>query len=227
MKAVMTSEIDRYNLGRKYMQLDSRALLFTLAAAILSGILAWLTPAWQNSRPNLTGALKEGGRGTSSGRGRHRLRNVLVAAEIALAVVLLVGAGLMVRGFRTMLDYGVKLEPATLLTLRLAITENKYREPHQVAGFYHEVLNRIGKLSGVRSAVVASALPYSDHSNGRNFAIEGQPLEAGHPPTGMYHPSNAPCFGTLHITLRTRRLLDDRDRPGAPQPAFTRASISR
>jgi putative ABC transport system permease protein len=227
MKNGMPPEIQRYILGWKEIHLDSRALLFTLAAAILSGILAGLTPAWQCSRPNLTGALKEGGRGTSSGRGRHRLRNVLVAAEIALAVVLLVGAGLMVRGFRSMLDYGVKLEPSTLLTLRLAITDNKYREPHQVAGFYHEVLDRIAAIPGVRSAVVATALPYSDHSNGRNFTIEGQPLEPGNPPAGMYQVVNAAYFETLHIPLRAGRLMSDRDSADAPKVAFISERMSR
>jgi putative ABC transport system permease protein len=155
------------------------------------------------------------------------LRNVLVAAEIALAVVLLVGAGLMVRGFRNMLDYGVKMEPATLLTLRLAITDNKYREPHQVAGFYHEVLDRIGGLPGVRSAVVATALPYSDHSNGRNFVIEGQPLEAGNPPTGMYQVVSAGYFETLHIPLRAGRFMSDHDGADAPKVAFISERMSR
>jgi putative ABC transport system permease protein len=227
MKAGMPPEIERYILGWKDIQLDSRALLFTLAAAILSGILAGLTPAWQCSRPNLTGALKEGGRGTSSGRGRHRLRNILVGAEIALAVVLLVGAGLMVRGFRNLLDYGVRLEPSTLLTMRLAITDNKYREPHQQTAFYHEVLDRIGALPGVRSAIVATALPYSDHSSGRNFTIEGQPVEAGNPPIGMYQAVSPGYFETLHIPLRSGRLLSDRDGADAPKVAFISERMAR
>ncbi len=220
MKGGMPPEIERYILGWKDIQLDSRALLFTLAAAILSGILAGLTPAWQCSRPNLTGALKEGGRGTSSGRGRHRLRNVLVGAEIALAVVLLVGAGLMVRGFRTLLDYGARLEPSTLLTMRLAVTENKYREPHQMAGFYREILDRIGRLPGVRSAIVATALPYSDHSSGRIFTIEGQPVEAGNQPAGMYQAVSPGYFETLRIPLVAGRLLNDRDGADAPKVVF-------
>ncbi|HEY6393652.1 MAG TPA: ABC transporter permease [Bryobacteraceae bacterium] len=227
MKAGMPPEIERYILGWKDIHLDSRALLFTLAAAILSGILAGLTPAWQCSRPNLTGALKEGGRGTSSGRGRHRLRNVLVASEIALAVVLLVGAGLMVRGFRTLLDNGVKLEPATLLTMRLAITDNKYHERHQQAGFYRDVLDRIGGIPGVRSAVVATAMPYSDHSSGRILTIEGQPVEAGNPPIGMYQAVSAGYFETLHIPLRAGRLLSDRDGADAPKVAFISERMAR
>ena len=163
-------------------------------AAVVSGILAGLAPAWQCSRPNLTDALKEGGRGGSTGGARHRLRNILVAAEVALAVVLLVGAGLMVRGFRTLVDNGERLEPATLLTMRLALTDNKYHEPYQRTAFYRDVLDRIRVLPGVRSATAVSALPYSDHSSGRGFTIEGRPVEPGQLPSGMYQVDHPGLF---------------------------------
>src|SRR5439155_26303699 len=101
-------------LGCRQMDLGGRALLFTLAAAVASGVLAGLAPAWQCSRPNFSNVLKEGGRGGTVGKSRHRLRNILVASEIALAVVLLVGAGLMVRGFRGMVRDGVVWEASTL-----------------------------------------------------------------------------------------------------------------
>ena len=217
MQNGMPPEIQRYILGWNQMQLDSRALLFTLAAAILSGILAGLSPAWQCSRPNLTFALKEGGRSSSVGRGRQRLRNILVAAEVALAVVLLVGASLMVRGFRTLVHNSEALEPSTLLTLRLAITDNKYREKYQVAEYYRQVLERIQAIPGVRSAVAVSALPYSDHSSGRNFTIEGRAVEPGDQPNGMYQVASSGYFATLHIPLREGRLIDQSDGPNAPK----------
>ncbi|HEX4595687.1 MAG TPA: ABC transporter permease [Bryobacteraceae bacterium] len=219
MQNGMPPEIQRYILGWKDMQLDSRALLFTLAAAILSGILAGLSPAWQCSQPNLTFALKEGGRSSSGGRARQRLRNILVASEVALAVVLLVGASLMVRGFSSMVKTGQALEPSTLLTLRLAITENKYREKYQVAEFYRQVLERIQAVPGVRSAVAVSALPYSDHANGRNFSIEGRAAEPGDQPTGMYQVASPGYFETLHIPLRAGRYLNKSDGTDAPKVA--------
>src|SRR4029077_17799808 len=135
MKGGMPPEIQRYILGWKDISLDARTLLFALLAAVTAGILAGLAPAWQCSRPNLVNALKDGGRGASSGGSHHRLRNILVAAEVALAVVLLVGAGLMVRGFRPQVDCGKNPEPASLLPLRLAIPDNKYHEPHQRNAF--------------------------------------------------------------------------------------------
>jgi putative ABC transport system permease protein len=216
IKAGMPTEIERYILGWKDISMDTRTLGFTLLAVVMSGVLAGLAPAWQCSRPNLTDSLKEGGRGSSAGRGRHALRNVLVSAEIALAVVLLAGAGLMVRGFQTMLKHGAELEPDTLLTLRLALTDNKYEQPRQKSGFYRQVLERIAAIPQVRSAAAASAMPYSQHSTGRDFTIEGRPVEPGDPPNGRYQVVSANFFETLHVPLRAGRFLNAGDGPEAP-----------
>jgi putative ABC transport system permease protein len=216
----MPPEIERYILGWKDIQMDTRTLLFTLAAAVLSGILAGLAPAWQCSRPNLTDALKEGGRGGSTGGARHRLRNILVASEVALAVILLVGAGLMVRGFRKLVENGERLEPATLLTMRLSLTDNKYHEPFQRIAYYRDVLDRIRVLPGVRSAAAITALPYSDHSNGRGFTIEGRPVESGPLPNAMYQATTPAYFELVHIPLVAGRLLAETDGPDAPKVAL-------
>ena len=184
---------------------------------MVSGILAGLAPAWQCSRPNLTDSLKEGGRGSSVGRGHHRMRNFLVGAEIALAVVLLVGAGLMVRGFHNLLNNGEKLEPATMLNMRLAITANKYREPHQIEAFYRQVLERIAQLPGVKSAVAVTALPYSDHSSGRFFSIEGRPAERGIQPVATYQATSSKFFEAFHVPLEAGRFLGESDGADAPK----------
>ena len=223
----MPPEVMRYIIGFKDMDLDSRALAFTVLAAVVSGILAGLAPAWQCSRPNLTDSLKEGGRGSSVGRGRHRLRNILVGAEIALAVILLVGAGLMVRGFHTLLNNGERMEPDTLLTMRLAITSNKYREPHQIEAFYHQVLDRITPLPGVKSAVAVTALPYSGHSNGRYFTIEGRQLDRGVQPDAMYQATSSKYFDLVHIPLRDGRLLSESDGAEAPKVALVSEKMAR
>jgi putative ABC transport system permease protein len=216
-KGGMPPEIQRYILGWKDIGLDSRTLLFALAASLLSGILAGLAPACQGSRPNLTDALKDGGRGASSGGSHHRLRNLLVGGEVALAVVLLVGAGLMVRGFRTLVDYGQKLEPSTLLTLRLALTDNKYHEPYQRTAFYRGILDRIRSVPGVRTVAAVSALPYSDHSSGRGFTIEGRPVEPGQLPSGMYQVTTPAYFDTVHLPLIAGRFLTEGDGADSPK----------
>ncbi len=220
LRGGMPAEIERYILGFKDIRLDGRTLLFTLLAAVASGILAGLAPAWQSSHPNLTDALREGGRGSSTGRAGQRLRNILVASEMAMAVVLLVGAGLMVRGFNSMLDRGKTIEPETLLTLRLAITDNKYHEKPQIVDFYRRVLERIQALPGVRSAAAVTTLPYSDHSEGRDFTIEGRTVEPGDQPNGMYQVTSPEYFATVRVPLREGRFLLPSDGPTAPPVAL-------
>jgi len=211
MQAGMPAEVRRYVLGFNDMSLDYRTLLFTGIAAVLSGIVAGVAPAWQCSHPNLSAALKEGGRSTSVGKGRQHVRNALVAIEVALALVLLVGAGLMVRGFRTLVKTGESMEPATLLTFRLSITEQKYREEYQVSDYYRQVIDRVKVLPGVRSVVAVSALPYGNHSSTRFFTVKGRQVEPGNQPWAMYQVTTPGFFETLHLPLRAGRLLNERD----------------
>jgi putative ABC transport system permease protein len=216
----MPPEIERYIVGWSDMRLDTRALAFTMLAALASGIVAGLAPAWQNSRPNLTDALREGGRGSSGSRRRHLLRNVLVGAEIALAVVLLIGASLMFRGFHSILATGERIDPSTLLMLRLGLTESKYKEPHQIAAFYQNVLQRLNALPGVRAAAAVTSMPYSDHSNWREFSIEGQPVEPGNVPNAMFQVASPDYFSTVRVALREGRYLTSGDGPDAPPVAL-------
>ena len=120
VKAGVPGEMRQYMPGWADIGLSGRALLFALAVTLLSGIVAGLAPALRSGRASLTDSLKDGGIAVSSGRGRRRLRGVLVVAEIALATVLVLGAGLMVRSFRESLNGRTRMEPATLLTLRLS-----------------------------------------------------------------------------------------------------------
>ena len=215
----MPPEIERFIVGWSEIGLDGRALAFTMAAALTSGIVAGLAPAWQNSRPDLTDALREGGRSSSGSRRRHLLRNTLVGAEIALAVVLLVGASLMFRGFHNLLATGQKLEPSTLLTLRLALTEAKYKEPHQIASFYQDLLTRLNALPGVRSAAAVTSMPYSDHSSWREFTIQGREVDPNRTLEAMYQVTSAEYFGTARVPLRSGRFLNQTDGPDAPPVA--------
>ncbi|MEO8593097.1 MAG: ABC transporter permease [Candidatus Solibacter sp.] len=219
MKAGMPAEIERYILGWKDIQLDLRTLAFTLLAALLSGVLAGLAPAWQCSRPNLTDSLKEGGRGGTAGHARHRLRNILVAAEVALAVVLLAGAGLMVRGFRTMVETGERLDPASILTMRISLTDSKYPEAFQRHAFYRDLLGRIRTIPGVRTAAAVTTLPYSNSSQGRIFTIEGRTVEPDQLPQGMYQVATPSYFELARIPLVAGRFLTESDGADAPKVA--------
>jgi putative ABC transport system permease protein len=226
MRGGMPAEIERYILGWKDISLDTRTLLFTLLAAVASGILAGLAPAWQCSRPNLTDALKEGGRGGTTGGARHRLRNLLVASEIALAVVLLVGAGLMVRGFRALVGTGARLEPESLLTLRISLTDTKFPQAFQRVAFYRDLLERVNAIPSVRGAAVVTALPYANHSQNRIFTIEGRPAEPDQLPRGMYQATTPGYFNLVHLPLVTGRFLSDGDGTDAPKVALVSSRMA-
>ena len=223
----MPPEVEKYIVGWRSIHLDGRALGFTLLAAVTAGILAGFAPAWQSSRTNINDTLKQGGRGASEGSSRHRLRNILVASEITLSVVLLVGASLMIRGVHSMVNGASAVQPETLLRMRLALTENRYREPHQVAGFYRDVLRRLQVLPGVHSAFAVSAIPYSQHSSGRNFEIEGRAPTTDGTLGAMYQAVSPNYFQTLHVRLIAGRLLDSGDGPDAPPVAVISEQLAR
>jgi putative ABC transport system permease protein len=213
IRAGMPPRIGRYILGWQDMGIDYRTLGFMLLAAVASGLLAGIAPAWQCSRPSLTENLRDGGRGSSAGRSRRRLRSVLVGFEIALAVVLLVGASLMVRGFQSLVNTANNLDPATMLSLRLTLTDTKYHEDHQVVAFYSEALRRLNALPGVKSAVAVTALPYSGHASGSGFTIEGRPFERGDQPSCQLQSVSDRYFQTLGIPLRSGRFIGAGDGP--------------
>jgi putative ABC transport system permease protein len=143
------------------------------------------------------------------------MRSALLAAEIALTVVLLVGAGLMIRGFRTLVGGKAAIDPATLLTLRVEIGDAQYRTPVEVAEFYRQALERIAALPGVQAAAAASALPYSRHAQFSAFAIRGEAAQPARPPSAQLQAVSPDYFRTMHIPLQAGRLLSDRDGPGA------------
>jgi putative ABC transport system permease protein len=225
--AGMPPRIGKYILGWEYMRLDFRAMGFMLAAAVGAGLIAGLAPAWQCSRPNLTENLRDGGRGSSGSRARRRLRGVLVAAEISLAVVLLVGASLMVRGFQALVAGAARLEPATLLSMRLALTDAKYHENNQMRGFYDDILRRINALPGVKSATAVTALPYSGHSSGRGFTIEGRAIERGIQPGCQLQNVSAKYFQTLHVPLISGRFLSEGDGADSPRVAVVSQRLAQ
>lgn len=161
--------------GLKHLQVDSRVFLFTLAAAIATGIITGLVPAWHLSRPNVNDALKEGGRSSSLSVGRNRLRRLLVISEVALSLVLLVGAGTMVKGFQAMVASDMGFDRSHVLTFHVALPEAKYRDKDRVRAYYDRVLRDIGALPGVESAACVTSLPSGWNWNWVEYAAEGKP----------------------------------------------------
>lgn len=227
IRAGMPARVARFISGWDQIHLDVRTMIFMALAAVAAGLIAGAAPAWQCSRPNLNENLREGGRGSSSGRARRRLRSVLVGAEIALAVVLLVGASLMVRGFQALVRGAENLEPASLLCLRVALTDTKYRTDPQILAFYDDALQRMNALPGVKSAVAVTALPYSGHSSGRYVTVEGRPIQRGDQPSCQLQNVSPRYFETLHLPLRAGRFLSAGDGPDSPRVGVISERMAR
>jgi putative ABC transport system permease protein len=155
--------------------LDGRVLGFTTGVALLTGLIFGAAPALQASRVDLNEALKEGGRDVS-GAGRHRLLRSLVVAEVALSLVLLIGAGLMMRSFMRLQGANPGLNPENLLTLQVDLPGAKYNTPEKRRTFYKELLERVGALPGVEEAGAVSNLPLGDGAWGRSLTVEGFPV---------------------------------------------------
>jgi putative ABC transport system permease protein len=138
---------------------DSTVLAFTLAVSLLAGVLFGLTPAFQVSRPDLNAVLRSEGRGSTSGRARTRFRSLLVVSQVALSMVLLIGAGLLVRNFIQLRNTNPGFDARNLLTMNIALPPTRYSTGPQMIAFYRELVRQVSALPGVRSAAMSSALP--------------------------------------------------------------------
>jgi putative ABC transport system permease protein len=197
------------------VRLNPTVLLFTLIVTTMTGILFGLSPAILASRSKLDDALKLSSSRSTSGHEQHRIRSILVTTEIALAVVVLIGAGLLARSFIYLNFVNPGFDPHHLLTLRISLSGNAYSKPEQQAAFYEQLLEHARALPSIQSADASSGLPPTGWGSGRAIDVEGQP-EA---PPGL-RPS-APCdvvspgyFRTLRIPLVAGRLFSEQDRPG-------------
>ena len=207
--------------GLKHLQVDSRVFLFTLAAAIATGITTGLVPAWHLSRPNVNDALKEGGRSSSLSVGRNRLRRLLVISEVALSLVLLVGAGTMVKGFQAMVASDMGFDRSHVLTFHVALPEAKYRDKDRVRAYYDRVLRDIGALPGVESAACVTSLPSGWNWNWVEYAAEGKPPAApGETPSAISQVVTPGFFSALRVPLRRGRLVSEQDGRDGPAVAI-------
>lgn len=162
---------------------DARVALFTLALSLVSGLLYGLIPALRSGVRELGTVLKEGGRSATAGRERHVLRHALVAGQVALALLLLVGAGLMVRSFDRLanVDPGFRADGRTL-TFGVSLPETKYPDHDSVDRFYTRLIEDLSGLPGVERAAAGSSVPLSGNHSGSGHMVEDHPIEEGQPP---------------------------------------------
>lgn len=223
----MPSDVARYIAGWDTIQLDGRALCFTLAIAICSGVLSGLIPALR-TRPDVNDALKEGARGTSAGRGRLRSRSVLVVAQITAAMVLLAGAGLMLRGSRALVQINKIFRPGSVLTMQIALSDKHYSTESQRAEFYDRVLDRLAALPGVQAATLVSNPPYGSNDRLLPYAIEGQPVANPSEQRSAPVLSVSPNYlVTIGIPLLEGRQFLDSDAPHSMPVAIVSENFAR
>jgi len=200
--------------------LDWRVLGFTATCAVLTGLVFGTAPAIEASNPDLNETLKEGGR-SSSGSGRGRLRSLLVVAEIALSLVLLVGAGLMMRSFISLHNVNAGINPEGVLTFNISLPGDKYRKVENRIAFFSQLLDRVGSLPGVQAAGSNSGLPLAGNNWGRSLTVEGFPvLSVGQAPMINHCVISPGYFKAMGIPILRGRDFDERDTTqDAPQLA--------
>jgi predicted permease len=179
---------------------DGWVLAFAAGISILTGILFGALPAWRMSRLDPSTALREGTRTMTTGRGQHRTRNILVVAETAIGLVLLVGAGLLIRSFIQVLNVDPGFDPHHVLTVSLELPDNQYPSLKRVQ-FQQELLSRLSALPGVESASSGYPLPLSNHNIGIGFSIEGRPTAKGDEPAAPVTIVTPSFFRTMRIPV--------------------------
>jgi predicted permease len=197
--------------------IDREVLFFTLGVSLVTGVLFGLVPALTASRPDLNNTLKEGGRSSAEGAAGRRLRSSLAVAEIALSLVLLVGAGLLIRSFIRLQDVRPGFNSQHLLCIDLALPSAKYKEDQQTVNFFDQLLASLAQQPGIQSAAVAAGLPLGGGADFLAFSVEGRVLSrTDRTPDAEARVVSPDYFRTMQIPLRSGRVLSDRDVPGQP-----------
>ena len=197
--------------------LDVVVLAFIVAVSLLTGIAFGLAPAWGVARADLHETLKEGGRSSAAGLRHGRLRAALIVSEVALAIVLLTGAGLLIKSFARLMAVAPGFRPENVLTMGVPLPRARYAEPRQWRAFFEQALERIRALPGVRHAAATSLLPMNGSNTVWSFAIEGRPEPLpGQFPTAGYRAVTPDYFRVMGIPLLRGRHLTEQDREGAP-----------
>jgi putative ABC transport system permease protein len=210
--------------GVTHLGLDWRVLLFTFALSLATGLVFGLLPAWHLARQDVNAALRDGARTT--GVGRRRLRLMLVVSEIALASLLLVGAGLTVRSFQSLLRAEPGFDADGVLTSMVVLPDSRYRGEERLAVASEQIEQRLAAIPGVRAAGVTSHLPLSGQDSRRGIIVEGR--ESSGSPTRAHPRSVTPgYFRAMSIRLASGRFFTDVDRAGAPPVAIVNETMAR
>jgi putative ABC transport system permease protein len=193
------------------IHVDLRSLAFTFGASIITGLIFGLAPALQLSKPNLAESLKEGGRGSGPSGSRNRLRGGLVVSEIAITLVLLVGAGLLIRTVMRLRSVDTGFNAQNILAMNIGLPGIKYPKPENQLSFFKQVTERIAALPGVKAVGTTSVLPLSDNFDGRGLVVEDHPKPRGEEITVDLYVASPGYLQAMEIPLIKGRLITEQD----------------
>ena len=223
---LLAQRIPEFVPRRAGIAVDGHALLFTLCCSLVTGIVFGLAPALHASRFDVNGALRASAP-AAGGRARGRLRGALVIAQVALSLVLLVGAGLMIRSFHRVQEVDPGFDTDHLLTLTVSLPDQKYEDSTRVIAFYRDLQRSIEALPGVRSASAVSALPISGGDGHGDLTVEGRPFPPGEAPAASFRRVLPSYFRTMRIPLIQGREFDDHDGGGDVMVVIVNESMAR
>jgi predicted permease len=226
LRSANPGEAAKYAPGWDQLGINAPVLLFTITLSVLSGLIFGLVPALQVSKPNLNDALKKGGR--QSGGGSSRLRGSLVVFEIALSLILLVGAGLLMRSFMSLLKTDPGFKPDHLITANLVLPGAKYKDDAQRAAFYTDLVGRVQAVPGIQSAATVNYIPLGGANSSDSFLVEGQPEPPpGQENDGRYRVCSPDYFETMGITVLRGRAFTNQDKAGAVPVAIVNEAMAQ
>ncbi|HEY6332055.1 MAG TPA: ABC transporter permease, partial [Blastocatellia bacterium] len=212
--------------GWSNIHVNGPVLLFTIGISVLTGIVFGLAPAFQASRVNLTDSLKEGGRSGSAHS--HRLHGALVVSEIALALVLLISAGLLIKSFGKLEQTPSGLDTSNVLTFRLSLPEARYKEKPQISNFFQQSVERISHINRVEHAAVVSTIPMGDSHWNASFMVDGFTPGPGEPsPHGDPYLISPDYFQAMGVPLLQGRFFGDQDTKDSLPVAIVDDTLAR
>lgn len=210
------------------ISIDLKVLGFTFLVAMLTGLIFGLAPAIQAARFNQTETLKEGGRDSATGSGGKRIRGLLVMAEVAVSLVLLISAGLLINSFLRLRNVDPGFRADNLLTMKFVLPVPKYAQFEQRSAFYTDLIQRVEAIAGVESAAVTTNLPLYRQGNSIGISIEGQPpLPPGQENVVFTRVVSPGYFDTMSIPLLSGRVFSDQDAPNTPRAAVIGETMAR
>ncbi|HEX5884685.1 MAG TPA: ABC transporter permease [Pyrinomonadaceae bacterium] len=193
------------------VKIDATVLAFTLFISLATGLIFGLAPAFRTMKENLVDALKDGIRGGSEATLKNRTRSLLVVFESAIAVMLLIGAGLLVRSLIALQNVDPGFDPNNVLTLRVDLSKQKYNTPEKTSNFFQQLETRVAGLPGVETVGLITDLPLSGQSNDMPFAVEGRPVVASNKTFADFRRVNQNYFSALRIPLRRGRNFTEQE----------------